>query len=126
MVEMPNSLAAYDDIESLVRSARDYVRPADDLRPRVLENARLVRGERRARRWTGRLALSVLVLGWLMTPVWWQPAAVTSREPILAAPPGRLPEDASRVVGYSDSSWELVESFTELRRRQARLLRLAL
>src|SRR5262245_58913900 len=50
------------EIESLIRAAGGYVGASDDLRPRVLEAARLQRHERRAQRWLRRSAVAVLLI----------------------------------------------------------------
>lgn len=124
MTEFSDNLESLDEIEALVRSARDYVHASDDLRPRVLESARSARGERRARRWIGQLAAVTLVLGLVVATVRRQPDVVASHAP--AIPAARPFAESRWLVGYSDSNWEMVESFTELRRRQAELLRPAL
>ncbi len=114
-----------EEIEALVRLAGDYVQPSDDLRPSVLEAARVATNEKRAQRRIARLAAVFLL--------------VTVGVASMAG--GR----SSDLVGYREhswngslrapvqsasennrSGWEMVDSFTELRRQQARLLRLAL
>jgi hypothetical protein len=125
MAELPDDIESLAEIEALVRSAADYVRPSDDLRPRVLECARSVTKERQAKRWIGHLATCALALG-LLVAATRQPDAAASREPARAALGYRLLWTAQPTIGASDASWSMVDSFTELRRRQAELLRPAL
>jgi len=111
------------DVEALVRRAGEYVRASDDLRPRVLETARSQHGERRARRRIWQSALFALLLGLFVTSICQQPALMGAGA---EASGEQLLSDAQAAARDSDSSWRIVESFTELRRRQAELLRLAL
>ena len=126
MTDFPDDFDGCSDIEALVRSARDYVRPSDDLRPRVLENARVMRGERRAQRWIGHLAVCALALGMFAAITGQQSKAVATREPATALRASRLFWNPQPALSASDASWGMVDSFTELRRRQAELLRPAL
>jgi uncharacterized membrane protein YfbV (UPF0208 family) len=126
VTDFPDHLDDRSDIEALVRSARDYVQPSDDLRPRVLENARVVRGERRARRWIGHLAICALLLGMFAAATSQQSKAVATREPAAMMRASRLFWSPQPTLSASDASWGMVDSFTELRRRQAELLRPAL
>ena len=125
MAERPE-LEWLGDVESLVRAAGDYVRPSDDLRPRVLENARTARQERQAQRWVGQLAACALVCGLIAGAL--RPAipSAATRETAAAALGYRLFRSTQPAIGTSDASWSMVDSFTELRRRQAELLRPAL
>jgi hypothetical protein len=106
------SFEPLDDIEALLRSAEDYVRPSEDLRPRVLEAARAQRGEQRAVSWVRYAAIAAAAAGALISSTF---------EPGMAASMGALP--VTTVAQGGDFGWNLVESFTELRRRQAELLR---
>ena len=124
MAKRRKSVADFDDVESLIRAAGNYVRPSDDLRPRVLETARSESRERQNQRRMWQLALVVALLGVITT-------AERARWEAAAAAPGLLVEAAALVGGDKqgdsscvDSSWGLVDSFTELRRRHAALLRL--
>jgi hypothetical protein len=112
------------DIEALVRSAGNYVQVSKDLRPRVLEAARLKCGERRARSIVRKTALMAALLMWCVT------ASIRSldmrdnlREMTIVAA-GSYPASASRASGGNgDIGWSLVDAFTELRCRQADVLR---
>lgn len=116
------------DVESLILAAGGYVRASDDLRPRVLEAARLQRHERRAQRWLRRAAAVVLLLA---------TAGATLRE---GDPPQVRPIGIFLAAGFdeffvptavasahsADGDWRMSDAFTELRRQQAEVLRLAL
>jgi hypothetical protein len=52
----------FDEVEAMVQAAGDYVGASDDLRPRVLESARMRCGEQRARRRLCRVAFTVVFL----------------------------------------------------------------
>src|SRR5688572_12325229 len=58
-----DSLGEFGEVEALVGRAKDYVRPSDDLRPRVLEAARRERSDRRIQSYLRAAAVVVLVLG---------------------------------------------------------------
>ena len=55
------------EIEVMVRSAANYVQVSKDLRPRVLDAARLTSGERRVRRFIHQAALMAALLTWCVT-----------------------------------------------------------
>lgn len=55
-------------VEALIRASRDYVRPSDELRPRVLDAAREHCSDCRAERRLGSFALVVLLLV-MTTPI---------------------------------------------------------
>jgi hypothetical protein len=108
-----------DDVESLVRAAGTFVRPSEDLRPRVLESARAESREQRARRHLWRLAVVVGLLGVVST--------IFGSRLASSGPAANLVLEAAALTRHTqgdDAGWGLVDSFTELRRRQAALLRL--
>src|SRR5262245_14578196 len=107
-----------DDLESLLISASEYVRPSDDLRPRVLEAGRLGRRQRRSQQRFWRAAFVVVLLGMLTTSVRDRAQAAAERAMGQA---GYLMSEP-QTVGRPNPGWEMVESFTELRRRQAEML----
>jgi hypothetical protein len=104
------------DLEALIRSARDYVHASEDLRPRVLETARSQRHERVTLTYLQFAAIVLVLLGLLTA------ALRSDSSPNHSAIANALPSPAPVASGGGDSSWGLVESFTELRRRQAVLL----
>ena len=106
------------DIEQLIRDAGNYVRPSDDLRPQILEDARIGRRERRA---LDRIWQLVLVLMFFTV-------VVGSRKSI---PPRELiPVHPVSGESWSDDrdnpGWEAVDAYNETRRRQAALFRVSL
>lgn len=107
------------EVEALVQAAGAYVRPSDELRPRVLEAARTESRERRAQRRIWQLALAIAILGLISaaTGSRWSPGGPLSASMLPSQPDARQTEASS--IG-----WNTVDSFTELRRRQAALLSL--
>jgi hypothetical protein len=117
------------DVEAMIRAAGSYVRASDDLRPRVLEAARLQHRERRARRWIRQAAIIVLLLAF---------ASIVGRRELeveKAGPFGIVATagfdeffapTASVTKRSGDGDWRMLDAFTALRRQQARVLRFAL
>lgn len=119
MTEPLDRRQGWDDVEALVRAACNYVRPSDDLRPRVLETARAESHQRWAQRRIWQVALVIALLGVCST-------SVRSRMEV-AAPPSRMALEAgamARRAEIGNDGWNVVESFTDLRRRHAAMLRL--
>ncbi len=56
-------------IEAIIRAARHYVRPSEELRPRVLEAAREHCGDRRAEQKLGAFALAIVVCVVVISPI---------------------------------------------------------
>ncbi len=110
----------FGEVESLIRASADYVQPSRDLRPRVLEAGRLENGEWRARRLVGLFA--ALLMFFTVSAVEWIDASDTFRHLTLVASASHAA--SMRDARGSDSGWALVEAYTELRRRQAEVLRL--
>ena len=109
-----------DDAEALVRAAGGYVRPSETLRPRLLDAARAESRERWAQRKMWQVALAVALWGALSTASGsrWHAAA-----PFSAAV---LQGDVQvRSVEGGAAGWSVVDSFTDLRRRQAAVLSLS-
>lgn len=113
MTELHSSSGPIDDLEALLRSAKDYVHPSDDLRPRVLEAARSQRDQRQMLGYLQHAAVVLVVLGALASALYGTAGSAnlgsTSRDQVLTS-------------AAEDGNWGLVDSFTELRRRQAVLL----
>ena len=119
MIEPLEKGPEWDDVEALVRAAGGYVRPSEELRPRVLETARAEASEQQALRRIWQLALAITLFGALSI------AAGTCGDVASSSSPGMLQMQAAvQQVGGENAGWSMVESFTELRRRQAALLRL--
>jgi hypothetical protein len=119
MIEPIDRCEGWDDVESLVLAAGNYVRPSDDLRPRVLETARAESHERWAQRRIWQVALVIALLGVFST-------SVRGRLEV-AAPPSGIALGAgamARPAEFGNDGWNMVESFTDLRRRHAAMLRL--
>jgi hypothetical protein len=117
------------DVEALVRAAGEYVRASDDLRPRVLEAARLQSRERQAQRWIRHVAVLVVAVGFA-TAAGQQALEGEQTHPIgIVASAGF--DDAFAPTGIAaprsgDGDWRMFEAFTKLRQQQAQLLRFAL
>ena len=113
---------ALEEVEALVRSARGYVHPSVDLRPRVLETASLERSERSISRSLQRAALFAAMIGWFtLTSI--ERVDIPDRQwhrAVLFA--GDLSASSIGDVSDGDSHWALVDAFSELRRRQAAAL----
>lgn len=116
MTELQPIPGPIDDLEALLRSARDYVHPSDDLRPRVLEAARSQRGERLALSYLQHAAIALVFLGVLGLAL--QGTGKTGEPGMFAT----AAADQLLSAAAGDRDWGLVDSFTELRRRQAVLL----
>jgi hypothetical protein len=117
------------DVEAMVRSAGRYIGVSEDLRPRVLEAARLQSGEHKARRRLRRLTLSIVLLA-LFTITARNELAIDPSQPnslLIAAGFNELyAPSAAPAARNGDGDWRMIDAFTELRRQQAQLLRLAL
>jgi hypothetical protein len=122
MIETCEWSESFGDVESLVRAAGGYVQPSRDLRPRVLEAARLESGELQARRCIGRVAIFAALLGVFTMSGIERPAGPGAfhRFTLVAA----ASHTDSETGASADSGWALVDAYTELRRRQAEVLRL--
>ncbi|MCI0491748.1 MAG: hypothetical protein L0Z07_02295 [Planctomycetes bacterium] len=126
MTDLQNGYEPIDEVEALVWAAGDYVQASDDLRPRVLETARMQCREQRARFYLRQAAVLVALLAVFTT---------TSSD--------RMDKAAGQqgLVAWTGSDWlfaraqmkatwdgdygsGLVDAFTELRSRQAEVLRL--
>lgn len=104
----------FSQIESLIASAGTYVLPTEDLRARVLEEARTDHAERRAQEQIWQFALAVVLLGMLFCK--------------LRAPARELDANvpaASLSLPSDNPTWNTIDALNELRRRQAIMLRLA-
>ena len=110
--------AEWDEVEALVRAAGGYVRPSEDLRPRLLETARAESRERQAHWRIWQLALAIALLAAVATVFGARPGTAASFSQ------GALRVQAEvRPAEGGAPGWRIVDSFTDLRRRQAALLR---
>ena len=112
---------SFAPVEALVRAAGNYVRPGDDLRPRVLEAARHAHTKRQ---WNKRLtaaAAAVLLLAAGNVPGRFAATDVeglTSETVVMRE--FELRQQASKNMGLSFSpAWAWFEAFLELRNEQA-------
>ena len=127
MAELHSWCEPIDDIEAMVRAAGDYVQASDDLRPRVLETARIQSGEQRAQRRIRRMAILFVLLA-MFTPSSRDPVEAAGDHPwntlSVASSESAFSQTAAAVDrGGGDFGWGLVEAFTELRHQQAAALR---
>ena len=108
------------EVEAMVRAAGQYVRASDDLRPRVLETARIERGEQRAQRCLRHLAVFIALLAFFTT-IGHDPLkqSIGLRDSVLAVISSRLPSAESPAARNGSWDWSMIEAFTELRRQQA-------
>jgi len=104
----------FSGIESLIAAAGNYVRPTEDLRPRVLEEVRTDRAERVAQERIWQLALALLFVGLLLSNLRSPASEFDGHVPAALSKPSDNP------------TWNTVEAMSELRRRQATMLRLAM
>jgi hypothetical protein len=119
-----DSRGEYDpvcEIEGLIRSASNYVRVSRDLRPRVVDAARLNIRERRVRRVIRQIVVAAAIATWIVISTIGRMKTPYANHglPITAA--GAFPIPA-RVAGGGED-WTLVDIFTELRDKQADVLR---
>ena len=122
MNDYPRGSRQSSEIESLIFAAERYVRPSDDLRPRVFETVRLERHERRLQRHLAQMAAVVLLMVTAITVVR-QPEVSDRTRAFLPTVKAMSAESQVEAARFTDhSTWEAVESFTDLRRRQAQLL----
>jgi len=124
MNSFPTGRPEPTDVELLISAARNYARPTDDLRPRILEVARAQQREHRLQRRLAQMAAAVLLMITAIT-VYRQPESSDRAGVYLPTVEAMSAEAQHEAVRFADhASWETVESFTDLRRRQAQLLRL--
>lgn len=112
----------------MIRAAGGYVGVTDDLRPRVLEAARLQRRERWAQRCVYRVAMFTLLVAFFTAADQGGLGFPRSNSGTLVARHfEELVEPASSAAPRSgDGDWRMIEAFTELRRQQAQALRFAM
>jgi hypothetical protein len=127
VIDSLNEYEPCNDIEALVRSAADYVQVSKDLRPRVVDAARLTSGERRTRRYIRQMALVAALLTWCVTTSVNRFDMRDDLRELTFATASSYPISSNRFSsGAGDAAWVLVDAYTDLRGRQADVLRLKL
>src|SRR5690242_16353628 len=101
------------ETEALIRAAGGYVRASDDLRPRVLEAARLQTGERRARQRIRRVALVAATIAFMTAA---SPSGLDgqSHRPagfVLAAGFDEVFSSPAVASPRGDGDWRMIEAF---------------
>lgn len=109
----------YRPIVQAIRQAGNYVRPSDDLRPRIIEAAKDQRGQQRVRRTASGMMLAFGLLILVTTP---SMKLIADRLERSQAPTSD--EMQQQATQYSSQSgvgpnWGLTEAFTRLREMQA-------
>lgn len=108
-----------EEIETVVRAARYYVQPSDDLRPRTIEAAHQWCNDRRAEQKLFGLMLAALLLLALSSPAIQYVDVMLSR---VSAPSASEIQDRAIQYGahpHIGANWGMAEAFTQLRRAQA-------
>lgn len=108
-----------EKIESMIRAAKDYVHPSDELRPRIVEAAKDRCGDCRAEQRFGHFAIAVLVLILASSPAIQLASMMSSSIAKTSAQEiqNRAEELSSqREIG---SHWALAEAYSQWRDRQA-------
>jgi hypothetical protein len=124
LIDSPDIYEPLSEIEAMVRSAANYVQVSKDLRPRVLDAARLTNGEKRVRRLVRQAALIAALLTWCVTTSVNRLDMRDDLRELSLATASAYPVSNSRISGAAgDAAWVLVDAFTELRGRQADVLR---
>jgi hypothetical protein len=113
-------------VEAMVLAAGQYVGASDDLRPRVMEAARLQSGEQSVRRCLRHVALVVVLLALLVPEIRQGLGEQSSRWSAIEEFNTEVLHSVSpaATTRSGDGDWRMFEAFTELRRQQAQLLRL--
>jgi hypothetical protein len=115
-----------DDVEALVKAAGQYVRASDDLRPRVLEAARMQSGEQTAQRCIRHVTVFTCLLAFFNIANWQRWDDEQSRPNKILMATGfheAFSPTSAASVRNGDGDWRMIDAFTRLRRQQAQLLR---
>jgi len=114
-----------DGVEAMIRAAGQYVHASENLRPRVLEEARFHCNERTAQRCIRRLAMFALMLAFFTAANPLGRSDQSLRPSALLAAAGfneLLMPVAAPSTRSGDGDWRMIDAFTELRRQQALVL----
>ncbi len=108
-----------ESVESIIRAARNYVLPSEELRPRTVEAARQYCEDRRAEQKLGGFALAVALLVMTSSPAYRYVDLMRTKS---SAPTAA--EIQSQALEYEKqphvgTHWGMAEAFTQLRRAQA-------
>ncbi len=122
MIDSPGDYDPVRETEALIRSAAEYVRISPDLHPRVVEAARLNRREFRARRIIRHTAIAVAVLAWSVITIIGRMNGTYMNQQLPITATGAF-SISGRVANSGGEDWTLVNAFTELRDKQADVLR---
>lgn len=115
---------SFAPVEALIRSAGNYVRPSDDLRPRTLEAARRMRGMRRWNKQILAAAAAVVLLAIFNVPGRFVPTDVASKtSEATVMREFQLRQKSTRSADLSLNPWAWFEAFWELRNQQAERIR---
>ncbi|TWT97989.1 hypothetical protein Pla108_21440 [Botrimarina colliarenosi] len=112
-------------VEAMLQGAGGYIGPSEDLRPRVLEEARRLRGQGRRRQRMTMAAGSALALVALVAI----PAASLNEVLTQASPSQRVARivaadhATAKRAGVEGLCWTLVDAFLRVRSEQAEALR---
>jgi len=111
-----------NEIEDLVRAAGDYVQPSRDLRPRVVEGARLRDKDRRAEGKLAILVVAILVVCIVRHPFYHWLTDYRHQSCIPSAT--ELHQQALQLESQPDvgTHWGMTEAFYRLRQYQAHRL----
>ena len=125
MIEHTDARAGFGEIEEMVRAAGGYLDVSDDLRPRTLEEARHERRDSSTGAWIAILAAIFLFAAVYTSQSLGGFSLASPFDTSVSANAHQLMRTAAqRRTGhvYAHTSWTLVDSFSELRQRQASLL----
>jgi len=113
------------EVEAMIRSAGEYVQVSRDLRPRVIDKARLTNSERRVRRYIRHAGLVAAVLTWIVTATVDRMNGASEWCEVTLTTATKTSTTTVRAgTGGDEPAWCLVNGFTELRGKQAEVLRL--
>lgn len=96
----------------MVRAAGTYVRASNDMRPRVLETARIERRQRRGKRWIVASAVAAAI-------VMVATASLLARQDFGGANRPAAYVEAGMAGGGYASTWRLADLFAALREKQS-------
>jgi hypothetical protein len=120
MYSAPNRNDRCPEVEAMILAAGQYVRPSDDLRPRVLELARSEAREQSGQRRVRRLALVGVIMSLAMSS---GNSASRGRQPIEDVD-ALYRQAASKASCTGELGWGLAQAYADLRQRQSEKLRL--